>query len=180
MPKNYPAFIIDRCREYVDGISYDYIACTDKTVGFVVRAYSVRRTAAEPINAYINSFPPKDVEIRFYVMNFETISVVLEIVSFLQSPVLDLQERGRIKSLLKKAARKYMAYITHNESPDYKDGVSLANQIKAIEDVLHTAEGQREHIASYMGKENAEHYTKCIDAALKSLKSLKKFQEVAQ
>lgn len=180
MPKKYPAFIIDRCREYVDGISYDYIACTDKTVGFVARAYSVRRTAAEPINAYVDSFPPEEAEVRFIVVNFETISVVLEIVEFLQAPALDAQERTRIKSLLKKAARKYMAYITKNESPHYKDGVSLVNQIKVIEDVLFTAEGQREHIATYMGVENTEHYIECIGAALKSLRALKKIQEVTQ
>lgn len=180
MPKNYPAFIIDRCREYIDGISYDYIACTDKTVGFVARVYSVRRTASDTINSYIDSFPTEEAEVRFIVATVEHVAIVLEIVSFLQSPKFDSQERSRIKSLLKKAARKYLAYIMKHESPYYKDGNSLVNQIKVLDDVLHTANGQMKQLTSYMGETNAKHYVDCIRAAVESLKALQEIQKFAQ
>lgn len=181
MPKNHPAFIIDRCRKQSDdGMTYDYIACTDKTVGFVARAYAVRRAAAEQINAYIDSFPRETVEVRFIVANYERISVVLEIVEFLQSPALDQQERGRIRSLLKKAARKYMSYISKNESPHTAEGLSISNQIKAIEDVLATAESQRDKMSSFLGKDNADYYIECIRAAIGSLRTLKQLQEMSQ
>ncbi len=181
MPKNYPAFIIDRCRKLEnDGMTYDYVACTDKTVGFIARAYSVRRAAAEQINAYIHSFPPEVAEVRFIVANYERISVVLEIIEFMQNPALDMQERGRIKSLLKKAARKYMAYIGKTEVPDVSAGHSISNQIKAIEDVIATAESQREKMEAYMGAENTDFYIECLKASLKSLSTLKRLQEAAQ
>lgn len=181
MPKLYPAFIIDRCRKTEDdGMTYDYVVCTDKTVGFVARAYAVRRAAAEQINAYIHSFPQEEAEVRFIVANFARISVVLEIVEFMQSPAIDQSERARIKSLLKKAARKYVGYVLKTESPNIPEGLSVANQIKAIEDVLATAESQRDKMSSFLGRENADYYIECIRAAIWSLRTLKQLQEMSQ
>ena len=117
MPKNYPAFIIDRCRQIIDGTAYDFVVCTNKTVGFVARAYAVSREQAYAVDDYIRSLKVEDVDLRFAVARFERVTVVLEIVEFLQSPALDAQERARVRSLLKKAARKYMIYVSKNEAP---------------------------------------------------------------
>lgn len=176
MPKHYPGFIIDRCRQIIDGQAYDFVVSTDKTVGFVARAYSVRRAGADAVNAYIAS--KKDADVRFCVVNYERFSVVLEIVEFLQSPALDSQERARVRSLLKKAARKYMIYVSKSESPIDDDGASLENQLKAVRDVVATAESQYASIANNMGEARARLYIESLRAAVRSLELLKSIQTI--
>ena len=178
MPKNYPAFVIDRCRQQIDGTAYDFVVCTDKAVGFVARAYWVRRAGAETVNAYISGFSSEEAEIRFCVTNFERVSVVLEIVEFLQAPALGPQERGRIRSLLKKAARKYMVYVSKNESPVLQERVSIGNQIKAVADIVETVESQRDNIVAHMGEEAAGLYIDNLRAAVRSLEALQTLQKI--
>lgn len=178
MPKKYPAFVIDRCRQIIDGIAYDFVVCTDKTVGFIARAYSVNREQAFAVDDYIRSLKVEDVDLRFVVAKFERFSVVLEIVDFLQSPALDAQERARIRSLLKKAARKYLIYVSKDESPKMSEGTSLGNQIKAVSDVVATAESQYTNIAKHMGENAAQLYIDSLRAAVRSLEALKIIQNI--
>lgn len=178
MPKKYPAFVIDRCRQIIDGIAYDFVVCTDKTVGFIARAYSVNREQAFAVDDYIRSLKVEDVDLRFVVAKFERISVVLEIVDFLQSPALDAQERARIRSLLKKAARKYLIYVSKDESPIIGEGASIGNQIKAVSDVLATAESQFESMVRHMGENAAQLYIDSLRAAVRSLEALKIIQNI--
>ena len=178
MPKNYPAFIIDRCRQIIDGIAYDFVVCTDKTVGFVARAYAVNREQAYAVDEYIRTLKVEDVDLRFVVAKFERVTVVLEIVEFLQSPALDSQERARVRSLLKKAARKYMTYVSKNEAPIDSEGASIGNQIKAVSDVVATAESQYDRLVQQMGDERAKLYIDSLRAALRSLEVLQTLQKI--
>lgn len=178
MPKSYPSFIIDRCRQIIDGIGYDYIVCTDKTVGFVARAYAVNREQAYAVDDYIRSLKMEDVDLRFVVAKFERVTVVIEIVEFLQSPALDAQERARVRSLLKKAARKYMIYVSKSESPIDSEGTSIVNQIKAVSDVVATAESQYARLVQQMGEARARLYVESLRAAVRSLEILKTIQTI--
>ena len=162
----------------IDGIGYDYIVCTDKTVGFVARAYAVNREQAYAVDDYIRSLKVEDVDLRFVVAKFERVSVVLEIVEFLQSPALDAQERARVRSLLKKAARKYMTYVSKNESPTDGDGVSLENQLKAVSDVVATAESQYARLVQQMGEARARLYVDSLRAAVRSMEVLQTLQKI--
>ncbi len=178
MPKNYPAFIIDRCRQIIDGTAYDFVVCTNKTVGFVARAYAVSREQAYAVDDYIRSLKVEDVDLRFAVARFERVTVVLEIVEFLQSPALDAQERARVRSLLKKAARKYMIYVSKNEAPRDSEGASIGNQIKAVSDVVATAESQYDRLVQQFGEERARLYIESLRAAVRSLEILKTIQTI--
>ncbi|WP_283392042.1 hypothetical protein [Millionella massiliensis] len=162
----------------IDGTAYDFVVCTDKTVGFVARAFSVNRNKAYVVDDYLRSLKVEDVDLRFVAARFERVSVVLEIVEFLQSPALDAQERTRIRSLLKKAARKYMTYVSEHESPILGEGASIGNQIKAVSDVLATAESQYSNIVEHMGENAARLYIDSLRAAVRSLEVLKTIQSI--
>ena len=103
MPKNYPAFIIDRSRRSeASRFTDDFIVCTDKEAGFIARAYAVPKSRRSELAEKLMA-PDAESRITYKVIG-ESLAVV-EIVRMLNEPVAHI---NRIPPLLKKAMKAYL------------------------------------------------------------------------
>lgn len=166
MPKNYPAFIIDRSRRSeASRFTDDFIVCTDKEAGFIARAYadpkSRRSELAEKLAA-------PDAESRItYKVTGESL-VVIEIVRMLNEPVAHI---NRIPPLLKKAMK---AYLFGEEMSVRRGGMPLDDQIAAVDDVLRMAESQRPRMVDMNGIGATDRFVSALSDAKESLLRLQK------
>src|SRR5699024_5124860 len=102
MPKNYPAFIIDRSRRSPAArFTDDFVVCTDKEVGFIARGYLLPKSRRD---AHIAALQADGK--TFITKTFEdSTTVVLEVIEYFHTP---LAHPNRVPPLLKKALRAYI------------------------------------------------------------------------
>lgn len=102
MPKNYPAFIIDRSRRSPAArFTDDFVVCTDKEVGFIARGYLLPKSRRD---AHIAALQADGK--TFITKTFEdSTTVVLEVVEYFHTP---LAHPNRVPPLLRKALRAYI------------------------------------------------------------------------
>lgn len=150
MPKNYPAFIIDRSRRSPAArFTDDFVVCTDKEVGFIARGYLLPKSRRD---AHIAALQADGK--TFITKTFEdSTTVVLEVVEYFHTP---LTHPNRVPPLLKKALR---AFAVGGGRGGYDE------QIAAIDDVLRTALSQRERMVDAQGEAGAERFINALCAA---------------
>ena len=151
MPKNYPAFIIDRSRRSPAArFTDDFVVCTDKEVGFIARGYLLPKSRRD---AHIAALQAEGK--TFITKTFEdSTTVVLEVVEYFHTP---LTHPNRVPPLLKKALRAYI--FGEMEAVGGGRG-GYDEQIAAIDDVLRTALSQRERMVDAQGEAGAERFKK--------------------
>lgn len=142
MPKNYPAFIIDRSRRSPAArFTDDFVVCTDKEVGFIARGYLLPKSRRD---AHIAALQADGK--TFITKTFEdSTTVVLEVVEYFHTP---LTHPNRVPPLLKKALRAY-----------------IFGEMEAIDDVLRTALSQRERMVDAQGEAGTERFINALRAA---------------
>jgi hypothetical protein len=152
MPKNYPAFIIDRSRRRTAArFTDDFVVCTDKEVGFIARGYLLPKSRRD---AHIAALQADGK--TFITKTFEdSTTVVLEVVVYLHTP---LAHPNRVPPLLKKALRAYIF-------GEMEAGGGYDEQIAAIDDVLRTALSQRERMVDAQGEAGTERFINALRAA---------------
>lgn len=156
MPKNYPAFIIDRSRRRTAArFTDDFVVCTDKEVGFIARGYLLPKSRRD---AHIAALQAEGK--TFITKTFEdSTTVVLEVVEYFHTP---LTHPNRVPPLLKKALRAYI--FGEMEAVGGGRG-GYDEQIAAIDDVLRTALSQRERMVDAQGEAGAERFISALRAA---------------
>lgn len=156
MPKNYPAFIIDRSRRSPAArFTDDFVVCTDKEVGFIARGYLLPKSRRD---AHIAALQAEGK--TFITKTFEdSTTVVLEVVEYFHTP---LAHPNRVPALLKKALRAYI--FGEMEAVGGGRG-GYDEQIAAIDDVLRTALSQRERMVDAQGEAGAERFISALRAA---------------
>ena len=121
--REYPLFLIDRSKS--EAYPFDYIACMDRTVGFVARAV----------------FFPDDIQYGEYIKKMQHIEhaeyfnvgmklkkggIVLVVEDFMYNFELTTENKNRVRTLLKKAFKKYL-HAEIDRTPH--DDLSIDNQI---------------------------------------------------
>ncbi len=156
MPKNYPAFIIDRSRRSPAArFTDDFVVCTDKEVGFIARGYLLPKSRRD---AHIAALQADGK--TFITKTFEdSTTVVLEVVEYFHTP---LTHPNRVPPLLKKALRAYI--FGEMEAVGGGRG-GYDEQIAAIDDVLRTALSQRERMVDAQGEAGTERFINALRAA---------------
>ena len=166
MPKNYPAFIIDRSRRSeASRFTDDFIVCTDKEAGFIARAYAVPKSRRSELAEKLTA-PDAESRITYKVIG-ESLAVV-EIVRMLNEPVAHI---NRIPPLLKKAMK---AYLFGEEMAVRRGGMPLDDQIAAVDDVLKMSESQRSRMIDMNGADTTDRFISALSDAKDSLVRLQK------
>lgn len=149
MKRNYPLFIIDR--EVYDTPYSHYISCVDDECPFVIRVRTVEELPAEHSGIY---------ELKG--------SLLFEVVK-----LNDDADLGRVRSLFKKAIKKYMVAFSHRNYSDkelgidnqiYQQELTIARAKRRYSDLLAQADGN---------KELADFAIRLAEATLESLKAYK-------
>ena len=166
MPKDYPAFIIDRSRRSeASRFTDDFIVCTDKEAGFIARAYAVPKSRRSELAEELSA-PDAESRITYKVIG-ESLAVI-EIVRMLNEPVAHI---NRIPPLLKKAMK---AYLFGEEMSVRRGGMPLDDQIAAVDDVLRMAESQRPRMVDMNGVGATDRFVSALFDAKESLLRLQK------
>lgn len=166
MPKDYPAFIIDRSRRSsASRFSDDFIVCTDKEVGFIARVYKVAKSRKGEVAAKMDAEPSPD---KYLTATVGDSLVVLEVVRMLYEPVAHV---NRVQPLMKKAMKAYL----HGEEDFVKRGsLPYDEQIAAVEDVIRMAEAQRSRLEDMNGIAATDRFVNALRDARESVFLLQK------
>lgn len=168
MKRTYPLFLIDRSK--AASYPFDYITCMDRTVGFVARVVHFREDAQ--LNEFIDQ--ARNIEASDYTSiasRFIRGGVVLIVEEFLFDFDEQVQEhRTRIKTLLKKALKKYL----HAETvrTPHKD-LNIDSQILQQELTIERAKSNYEQLVAQSSKKEADYNIALAEATLGTLKKFR-------
>lgn len=166
MPKTHPAFIIDRSKQNSKHAT-DFVVCTDTEVGFVAKAYKVNREQYAIHNSLIDAMSESDANCKYCTQNFGNVAIVLEVVHLLYPPISD---RGRLKSLLKKALKAYI----HSEVQHVTgNGSDIDRQIAVVSEMLELSRSQYDNLVLNNSLDAADCIISNLAGAIESLKTLK-------
>jgi hypothetical protein len=154
MKREYPLFLIDRSKP--PACPFDFVACFDRTCGFVARVFPFFQDA--PLNEFIKQREKvKDAEYTSVMFRFKREGgVILAIEDFLYDFEWTAETKTRVRTLLKKAMKKYLhAEIDRSPSGDFGINEQIKQQKESIErakanyvDLLKRANGNKE-LADY-------------------------------
>lgn len=166
MPKDYPAFIIDRSRRSeASRFTDDFIVCTDKEVGFIARVYKIAKSRRSEMAANMEAEPSP---YKYLAATVGESLVVLEVVRMTNEPVAHI---NRLPPLMKKALKAYL----HGEEGFVKRGsLPYDEQIAAVEDVIRMAEAQRPHLEDMNGAAATDRFINALRDARESVFLLQK------
>ena len=166
MPKDYPAFIIDRSRRSeASRFTDDFIVCTDKEVGFIARVYKVPKSRRAEVAARMDD--PAN-ENRYLAVVAGDAVAVMEIVKMLHEPVAHW---SRLRPLMKKALK---AYVHGEVEAVRRDGLPYDDQIAALDDVVGMVESQYPRLVDLNGETGASAFLRALRSARESVKLLQK------
>lgn len=169
MPKEYPAFIIDRSRRSAASrFTDDFVVCTDKEVGFIARAYALPKSRRVEFDNMLDALPESVRQNRYIMAVIGDSVAVLEVVEMLHQPVAHI---NRLRPLMKKALR---AYMLSEASAVKGDGTPYDEQIAAVEELHRTMLSQYDHIVDVNGKAATDRRIAATAAAVDSLRLLKR------
>lgn len=164
--REYPLFLIDRSK--AANYPFDFIACFDRSVGFVARVVYL------PSNEAYTEFLRKHDQIEnseFFsiTFKFKQGGVILLAEDFLYHFELTKENLNRVQTLLKKALKKYL-HAEADRTP--ADELSIDNQIKQQE---LTIERARQNYAELVNRANgdrsyADYQIALAEATLQTLK----------
>lgn len=169
MPKEYPAFIIDRSRRSAASrFTDDFVVCTDKEVGFIARAYALPKSRRVEFDNMLDALPESVRQNRYIMAVIGDSVAVLEVVEMLHQPVAHI---NRLRPLMKKALRAYML----SEAATVKgNGTPYDEQIAAVDELVRTMESQYPRLVDMNGKTAADRRLAATRAAADSLRLLKR------
>lgn len=169
MPKEYPAFIIDRSRRSAASrFTDDFVVCTDKEVGFIARVYSLPKSRREEFDRMLDAMPAYERHNRYLFASVGDAVIVLEVLHMLYQPVAHI---NRLQPLMRKALR---AYICGESAAVNGDGTPYDEQIAAVEELHRTMLSQYDHIVDVNGKAATDRRISATAAAVDSLRLLKR------
>lgn len=170
MKRNYPLFLIDRTKSAT--YPFDFIACFDRTVGFVARVVYL------PTDESYSEFIKKGIQIEnseyFAVtFRFRKGGVLLVAEDFMYSFELTSDNLARVQTLLKKALKKYL-HTEADRTP--ADGLDVDNQIKQQQLTIERAKQNYDDLVSRAnGDPTIADYQ--IALAEANLETLKKYRD---
>lgn len=172
MKREYPLFLIDRSK--AAAYPFDFIACFDRTVGFVARVVYL------PTDTMYFEFARQQAQIENaehlnVTAKFKNGGVVLLAEDFLYFVDLSEANKKRVQTLLKKALKKYL-HAEAERTPT--DGLGIAEQIKQQQLTIERArQNYPELIARANGDRSiADYQIALAEATLNSLMKLKDYQ----
>lgn len=125
MKRNYPLFLIDRTQSAT--YPFNFIACFDKTVGFVARV--VHFTSDKQYWEYIKkASQTENAEYFSVATKFKKGGIVLLAEDFMYSFDLSEANKKRVQTLLKKALKKFL-HAEVERTPNMDNDLDIENQI---------------------------------------------------
>lgn len=168
MKRTYPLFLIDRSK--AASYPFDYISCFDKTCGFVARVVHFREDAQ--LNEFIDQ--ARNIEASDYTSIANRLlqgGVVLIVEEFLFDFDEQIKEhRTRIKTLLKKALKKYLH--AEAERTPHKN-LEIDSQIQLQELTIERAKSNYEQLVAQSSKKEADYTIALAEATLETLKKFR-------
>jgi len=173
MKRNYPLFTIDRSKN--SAYPFDFITCYDRTVGFIARV--VPFFDDTPFNEFLKQAQSIDgSDSTSITYRFKNGGLIIVIEDFFYTIEWNNEVRTRIKTLLRKALKKYLhAEVERTPSDD----LSVENQIKQQELTIERAKQQYDELIkrSLGDKSNADYAIALAEATLESLKFVRDNQK---
>ena len=170
--RDYPLFIIDRTKS--DNYPDDYVVCLDREAGFAARVvYFPEQSAYQAFVENFNNRENAEISGVHFPLK-KGGGVVLQLVDFLYHFELTNDIKSRIKTLLKKALKKYL-HAEKDRTPD-KEDLSIENQIKQQRLTIEQAVRNYDELLRRAGgdKQTADYQ---IDLAKETLKTLEKYRD---
>lgn len=164
MKRNFPLFLIDRSK--AEAYPFDYISCFDSAVGFVARVVFFRDDA--PLNEFISqSANIEGSEYSSLAYRFSRGGVILVVEEFLFDFDLTTETKTRIRTLLKKALKKYL-HAEADRTP-HKD-LDIDSQIQQQQLTIERAKSNYAQLVARSSKEEADYNISLAEATLETLK----------
>ena len=166
--RDYPLFTIDRSKH--SSYPYDFITCYDRNVGFVAKVlfFNNEQMYREFVDVAANS---DNFDTVTLINRVKTNYIIITIVDFFYHFDWTNERKTRIKTLLKKAFKKYI----HAESTKAPtgDALSVDNQIKMQEETISRAKANYEQLIQncFNDKKLADYQIALAEAILESLKA---------
>lgn len=167
MKRNYPLFLIDRSKHA--SYPFDYITCFDKQVGFIAKVvFFEDETLYQEYVKHADEYP--HTEVSSVRQKFKRGGVILQIEDFLYQIEWTDEEIKRIKTLLKKALKKYLHAEVDRTA---KDGLGIDDQIKQQQLTIERARQQYDDLVkrSLGDKSIADYQIALAEATLETLKA---------
>jgi len=167
--RGYPLFLIDRTKNLA--YPFDYITCFDKTVGFISRVEFFKRDV-EYFEFVTNVGKIENSEFFNLTMKLKEGGLILFCEDFLYSFDLTQDNKNRVKTLLKKALKKYLhAEIDRTAFDD----LGIDNQIKMQQQTIDKMRQNYDLIIAQSNGDasNADYMIAVAEATLKTLKSVR-------
>jgi len=172
--RKYPLFLIDRSKNA--NLPFDYIACLDREVGFIARVVPFFDDA--PLHEFIAlSMEIEDSDYTSIIFRFKKKGgLVMVIEDFLYNFDWTTEKKTRVKTLLKKALKKYM-HAEVERTPH--DDLSLENQIMQQQLIVERAKSNYDELLRRANGDHnlADYQIALSEATLASLKTLRDNQK---
>lgn len=171
--REYPLFIIDRSKN--ETYPFDYIVCLDRTVGFVARVVHFGQ------DVQYFEFVKKAQQIEYaeffnVTLKLRKGGVILAAEDFIYNFELTTENKNRVKTLLKKALKKYL-HTEMERTPH--DDLSIENQIIQQELTVERARSTYSDLLKCTNgdKEHADYVIRLAEATLDTLKKFRDNQK---
>ncbi len=169
MKRNYPLFIIDRSKP--TAYPFDFIFCADSTCGFVARVVAFFRD--EPYREFVKQ--RQQIEASEYTSLIYPFPREGGMALVVEEFLFDFDEnnkehRARIKTLLKKALKKYLhAEVERTAHTD----MGINDQIKQQEATINRAKSNYDFMVQNATKEEVDYNIALAEATLETLKKFR-------
>lgn len=167
MKRDYPLFTIDRSKH--SSYPNDFITCYDRNVGFVAKVlfFNNDQMYKEFVDVAANS---ENFDIVTLTNRVKTGYIIITIVDFFYHFEWTTEKKTRIKTLLKKAFKKYVH--AENLKAPIGDALSIDNQIKQQEETINRAKANYQQLVQncFNDKKLADYQIALAEATLESLK----------
>lgn len=172
MKRDYPLFLIDRSK--LSTYPFDYISCFDREVGFVARIVIFKEDKL--FNEFIlQQSNISDAEIGSYATRLKMGGVILVVEDFLYHFEITGAIKERIKTLMKKAMKKYL-FATYERETDGTD-FNIENQIKMQELTIERAKSTFDALIKRSSEEEAKYNIALAESILDTLKMVQDNQK---
>lgn len=165
--RNYPLFTIDRSKN--SSYPFDFITCYDKEVGFIAKSIPFFEKESYHNFLSVTKERLKNPDVLTITYEFKKGGVVLYVEDFLYNFEWNNKNTARVKTLLKKALKKYLHAEVDRTA---HDGLGIEDQIKQQELTVERAkQNYVELLERAMGdKKLADYQIALAEATLESLK----------
>lgn len=173
MKRDYPLFLIDRSKH--SAYPFDFVFCADKTCGFVAKVVAFFK--AEPFNEFVKQREQIEAHeytsILFRFPRGGGMAVVVEEFLF-EFDENNKEHRARIKTLLKKALKKYLhAEVERTAHTD----MGIDDQIKQQEATIDRAKSNYDFMVQNASKDEVDYNIALAEATLETLKKFRDNQK---